>query len=117
MVTAYLDGSLDPETRARFEQHLLGCDGCQTYLEQFRVTIATIGRVTGEQLNPVFRARLLGPSATGVNSLPPLARSADSLAIPTRSSKPAATPAFSPTSVPQIGMAAKSRGFVKRAAR
>jgi anti-sigma factor RsiW len=59
LVTAYLDGSLSPETRARFDEHLLGCDGCENYLEQFRVTIATIGKVKDEQLDPVFRARLL----------------------------------------------------------
>ncbi|WP_257000181.1 anti-sigma factor family protein, partial [Mycobacterium avium] len=28
IVTAYLDGSLDLETRARFDEHLLECDGC-----------------------------------------------------------------------------------------
>ncbi len=59
LVTAYLDGSLSPETRVRFDEHLLGCDGCENYLEQFRVTIATIGKIEDEQLDPVFRARLL----------------------------------------------------------
>ncbi|WP_342228696.1 zf-HC2 domain-containing protein [Mycobacterium avium subsp. hominissuis] len=39
IVTAYLDGSLDLETRARFDEHLLECDGCDNYLQQFRVTI------------------------------------------------------------------------------
>jgi anti-sigma factor RsiW len=59
LVTAYLDESLSPETRARFDEHLRGCDGCENYLEQFRVTIATIGEIKDEQLDPVFRARLL----------------------------------------------------------
>lgn len=40
IVTAYLDGSLDLETRARFDEHLLECDGCDNYLQQFRVTIS-----------------------------------------------------------------------------
>lgn len=43
IVTAYLDGSLDLETRARFDEHLLECDGCDNYLQQFRVTIGTLG--------------------------------------------------------------------------
>lgn len=43
IVTAYLDGSLDLETRARFDEHLLECDGCDNYLQQFRVTISTVG--------------------------------------------------------------------------
>lgn len=45
IVTAYLDGSLDLETRARFDEHLLECDGCDNYLQQFRVTISTVGRI------------------------------------------------------------------------
>lgn len=34
MITAYLDGSLDLETRARFDEHLLDCDGCDNYLQR-----------------------------------------------------------------------------------
>lgn len=59
LVTAYLDGALDPDTRARFELHLLDCDGCDSYLEQFRSTIKTLGEVSDE-LDPVYRDRLLG---------------------------------------------------------
>ncbi len=59
LVTAYLDESLDPETRARFDLHLLECDGCQNYLQQFRATVSTVGKIRDEQLDPVFRARLL----------------------------------------------------------
>ena len=29
LVTAYLDGSLDTQTRARFDSHLSECDGCE----------------------------------------------------------------------------------------
>jgi hypothetical protein len=36
LVTAYLDGALDPQTRARFDSHLRECDGCENYLQQFR---------------------------------------------------------------------------------
>jgi anti-sigma factor RsiW len=32
LVTAYLDGSLDLDTRARFDAHLVECDGCENYL-------------------------------------------------------------------------------------
>jgi anti-sigma factor RsiW len=58
LVTAYLDGSLDLETRARFDMHLLECDGCENYLRQFRATMGTLGNVRDE-LDPVFRDRLL----------------------------------------------------------
>jgi hypothetical protein len=59
LVTAYLDGSLDLERRARFGLHLLECDGCENYLQQFRVTIQTLGRVRDDQLDPDFRDKLL----------------------------------------------------------
>ncbi|MCA4723059.1 MULTISPECIES: anti-sigma factor family protein [Mycobacteriaceae] len=59
IVTAYLDGSLDLETRARFDEHLLECDGCDNYLQQFRVTISTVGRIRETELAPEFRAQLL----------------------------------------------------------
>ena len=44
LVTAYLDGALDPDTRTRFDMHLVECDGCENYLAQFRETVRTVGR-------------------------------------------------------------------------
>lgn len=59
LVTAYLDGALDLDTRARFDTHLTECDGCENYLEQFRTTVATVGKISDDQLDPTFRSRLL----------------------------------------------------------
>jgi anti-sigma factor RsiW len=59
LVTAYLDGAFDLETRARFELHLLDCDGCEKYLEQFRATVRTVGKIRDDELDPAFRNRLL----------------------------------------------------------
>jgi anti-sigma factor RsiW len=59
LVTAYLDGALDLDTRARFDMHLLECDGCENYLEQFRTTIKTLGSISDDELVPVYRDRLL----------------------------------------------------------
>ena len=36
LVTDYLEGHMVPAQRARFEQHLLTCLPCTTYLEQMR---------------------------------------------------------------------------------
>jgi anti-sigma factor RsiW len=58
LITAYLDGSLDPQTRAPFDVHLLDCDGCENYLQQFRATIGTLGEIRDE-LDPEFRDKLL----------------------------------------------------------
>ena len=59
LVTAYLDGSLDLEDRARFDEHLLECDGCENYLQQFRSTVATVGKIGTDELDPEFRHRLI----------------------------------------------------------
>ena len=59
LVTAYLDGSLDLDERARFDSHLLECDGCENYLQQFRSTVATVGNIPFEELDPTFRSRLI----------------------------------------------------------
>ncbi|MCI4676078.1 zf-HC2 domain-containing protein [Mycolicibacterium litorale] len=59
LVTAYLDGALDLDTRERFDLHLAECDGCENYLEQFRSTVRTLGRIEESDLDPDFRNRLL----------------------------------------------------------
>jgi anti-sigma factor RsiW len=59
LVTAYLDGSLDPHTAQRAAEHLQGCDGCTTYVEQFRQTIATLGALPSDELPAASREALL----------------------------------------------------------
>jgi anti-sigma factor RsiW len=59
LVTAYLDGVLDLDTRARFDVHLTECDGCDNYLQQLRTTVETLGKVGGDELDPAFRDRLM----------------------------------------------------------
>ena len=59
LVTDYLDGVLDPVVAARFDVHLMECDGCTNYLEQFRSTISTLGRIPPDQFDESFRERLL----------------------------------------------------------
>jgi anti-sigma factor RsiW len=59
LVTAYLEGALDDESRARFEIHLQACDGCENYLQQFCETISTLGKIGNHQLDAAFRDRLL----------------------------------------------------------
>jgi anti-sigma factor RsiW len=43
LVTEHLDGALDEETERRVADHLSGCDGCTTYVDQIRMTITTLG--------------------------------------------------------------------------
>lgn len=60
LVTDYLEGSMPAEQRARFDEHVSGCDGCTTYLEQFRITIRLTGMLSEEQVEPATRETLLG---------------------------------------------------------
>lgn len=60
LVTEYWEGALLPEARRRFEAHLQGCEGCQTYVEQLRQTLALAGELRAEQVSPAAQAKLLG---------------------------------------------------------
>jgi predicted anti-sigma-YlaC factor YlaD len=60
LVTEYLEGSMPAAQRARFDEHVSGCDGCTTYLEQFRITIRLTGMLSEEQVAPDARETLLG---------------------------------------------------------
>ena len=60
LVTDYLEGSMPAEQRARFDEHIAGCDGCTTYLEQFRITIRLAGMLSEEQIAPDARETMLG---------------------------------------------------------
>ena len=42
LVADYLDDALSPQMKARFEEHLAGCDGCTTYLGQTRRVMAEL---------------------------------------------------------------------------
>ncbi|OLB79357.1 MAG: anti-sigma factor [Actinobacteria bacterium 13_2_20CM_2_71_6] len=59
LVTAYLDGTLDPETARRFVEHLGECAGCDRYLDQIRQTVAELGHLPAERLSPEARSDLL----------------------------------------------------------
>jgi anti-sigma factor RsiW len=59
LMTDYLEGALSAIDRARFEEHIAGCDGCTAYLEQMRETIRLTGMLREQQISPDARAALL----------------------------------------------------------
>ena len=59
LVTDYLEGALSRRERARFEAHLAECPHCREYLAQIRETIAAMGRVEPETLEPEVRDELV----------------------------------------------------------
>ena len=60
LVTDYLEGVLDAESRRRFEEHLAGCGGCRRYVEQIDLTRQALGEVRDEDLSPEAWAALRG---------------------------------------------------------
>jgi len=45
LMTDYLEGALTAPDRERFEQHIVGCDGCRAYLQQLRLTLRAMRSV------------------------------------------------------------------------
>lgn len=50
LVTEFLDGALDPATERRVTDHLALCDGCATYVAQFRTTVDELGHLPAGQV-------------------------------------------------------------------
>ncbi len=59
LVTDYLEDAVSDLDRERIERHLSGCDGCTTYVEQMRQTIASVGRLTPDDVPPSIVDALL----------------------------------------------------------
>lgn len=59
LVTDYLEERLPTSERLRFEQHLVGCEGCVNYLDQMRETIMLLGRLDEESIPASTREPLL----------------------------------------------------------
>jgi anti-sigma factor RsiW len=58
LVTDYLEGALPEPLRERFERHLAGCEACDSYLDQVRHTVATVGRLALDGVPDAVRSRL-----------------------------------------------------------
>ena len=59
LVTDYLETALSPIDRMRFEEHLMTCPSCQAHLDQMKMTIDTVGRLSAEELPPHAERDLL----------------------------------------------------------
>ncbi len=60
LVTAFLDGDLDPAVERRVVDHISLCDGCHLYVDQVRQTTGVLAGLSGDApLSPADRERLL----------------------------------------------------------
>ena len=59
LMTDYLEGSLSAADRARFEEHIAGCDGCRAYLAQLATTRRVLRTLADEPIPPDLEADLV----------------------------------------------------------
>jgi anti-sigma factor RsiW len=59
LVTEYLEESLSPEDRLRFEEHLEECGNCTRYVNQIRRTKLLTGRLLEDAVQPSEKQKLL----------------------------------------------------------
>jgi anti-sigma factor RsiW len=59
LMTDYLEGALSAVDRARFEQHIAGCDGCTAYLAQLRMARRIMGKLADEPVPAAVERDLL----------------------------------------------------------
>jgi anti-sigma factor RsiW len=59
LCTAYVDGALDAEDRGRFEEHLVSCGACVTYVDQMRQTVEITGGLAEEGIDSGAHGALL----------------------------------------------------------
>ena len=59
LMTDYLEGALSVVERARFEDHIAGCDGCRAYLAQLQTARNIRGRLADEPVPATVEKELL----------------------------------------------------------
>jgi anti-sigma factor RsiW len=59
LMTDYLEGALSAVERARFEDHIAGCDGCRAYLAQLQTARRILGRLADEPVPAAVENELL----------------------------------------------------------
>jgi hypothetical protein len=59
LATDRLEGSMPADQLAWFDEHISGCAGCTTYLEQLRITIRLTGMLREEWVPPHASETLL----------------------------------------------------------
>ena len=52
LVTDYLEDTLPAGDRARFEEHVSMCEGCQMYIDQMRDMLTLLGSLSTDSLSP-----------------------------------------------------------------
>jgi len=64
LISEYLDGTLAASERSRFDAHLRTCSGCEAYIEQMRMTIRLLGKLSEESISAEAQRDLLATFRT-----------------------------------------------------
>ena len=59
LVTDFLEGAVEQDTKLRFEQHMRICAGCETYLQQMMETASRLGEIPVETISDEMQQTLL----------------------------------------------------------
>jgi predicted anti-sigma-YlaC factor YlaD len=59
LASEYLEGAMTTEQMTRFELHLNLCDGCFSFVEQVRATVAMAHVLPEEEISPAVKSKLL----------------------------------------------------------
>ena len=59
VITDYLEGTMAPVDRVRFEAHLSECPYCVNYLDQMREIVAALGGLSEDSISSQARGELL----------------------------------------------------------
>ena len=70
LVTDYLEGTLPGQDRIRLQAHLAECPYCEEYVAQMRRTVAALGALPPEPVDPAREQDLLEAFRGWRNSLP-----------------------------------------------
>ncbi len=57
--TIWAEGGLTPAERQAFDAHLVGCEGCRTYVRQLEVTRASLARLPAPEMTPALEREIL----------------------------------------------------------
>jgi anti-sigma factor RsiW len=58
LLSDYIDGEMDAETRAHLERHLEDCPPCDEFLKQFRSSIRMVNQIRCEKIPSEMKTRL-----------------------------------------------------------
>jgi anti-sigma factor RsiW len=59
LVTEFLEGTMAPSERTRFEMHIAACSGCAAYLRQMRDVLRLTGHLSEDALPERAQEELL----------------------------------------------------------